>query len=167
MNASAAHLSQPYSGAFVGAVHHFALRVYFEDTDLSGIVYHANYLRFMERARSDMLRVVGIDQRATMESGEGYYAVADLRISYARPALLEDALIVKSRVTQVRAAACQIEQIIYRGDEVLTRGTVVAAYLGMDGRPRRQPREWRDRFERLAAQAAQEQAVAEAAEAGE
>ena len=56
-------------GAFVGAAHHYRLRVYFEDTDLSGIVYHANYLRYMERARSDMLRIAGIDQRAAMEAG--------------------------------------------------------------------------------------------------
>src|SRR3546814_4537518 len=66
-------------GAFAGAAHHYRLRVYFEDTDLSGIVYHANYLRYMERARSDMLRLAGIDQRAAMESGEGAWAVTDLR----------------------------------------------------------------------------------------
>ena len=139
----------PYAGAFVGGSHHFALRVYFEDTDLSGIVYHANYLRYMERARSDMLRCAGIDQRREMATGGGYYAVRDLAITYRRPARLDDALLVVSRVREVRAAACEIEQIIHRDDEILTQGRVTAAFLGMDGRPKRQPAEWREAFERL------------------
>ena len=68
-------LPDPPSGSFEGAVHRFAVRVYFEDTDLSGVVYHANYLRWFERARSDMLRLLGVDQRAAQEAGEGAYAV--------------------------------------------------------------------------------------------
>jgi acyl-CoA thioester hydrolase len=151
MSVAAQQLSEPYAGAFVGAVHHFAVRVYFEDTDLSGIVYHANYLRFMERARSDMLRCAGIDQRLQMDTGGGYYAVHDLAITYRRPAKLDDALLVRSRVLKVRAAACEIEQIISRGDEVLTESRVTAAFLGTDGRPKRQPKEWRGTFDRLAA----------------
>jgi len=151
MNLSAMPLAEPYAGSFVGSEHGFAVRVYFEDTDLSGIVYHANYLRFMERARSDMLRCVGIDQRAAMETGGGYYAVHDLSIIYRRPAHLDDALLVKSRVVAVRAAACEIAQDIWRGGDRLTEGRVTAAFLGMDGRPKRQPKEWREAFERLAA----------------
>ncbi len=151
MNSPTDSVSEPYSGAFAGAEHRFALRVYFEDTDLSGIVYHANYLRFMERARSDMLRCAGIDQRAAMDGGTGYYAVHDLRITYRRPAKLEDPLLVRSRVVAVRAAACEIAQDIWRGDTLLTEGRVTAAFLGMDGRPKRQPGEWRETFERLAA----------------
>lgn len=151
MDLSATPPAEPYAGAFVGSEHRFAVRVYFEDTDLSGIVYHANYLRFMERARSDMLRCAGIDQRAAMEGGEGYYAVHDLSIVYRRPAHLDDALLVTSRVVTVRAAACEITQDIWRGEEKLTQGRVTAAFLGTDGRPRRQPRQWRDAFERLAA----------------
>ena len=75
-------VNQPYQGAFVGGTHHFALRVYFEDTDVAGIVYYANYLKYMERARSDMLRCAGIDQRAALESGEGVYVVAEAHIKY-------------------------------------------------------------------------------------
>ena len=71
----AAPTDQPVDGRFDGPEHRFPVRVYFEDTDLSGIVYHANYLRYMERARSDMLRLAGIDQRAHQESGGGAYAV--------------------------------------------------------------------------------------------
>ncbi len=140
---------KPYEGAFLGKTHRFALRVYFEDTDTAGIVYYANYLRFMERARSDMLRAIGVDQRAALESGEGVYAVAEARIKYRRPAKLDDALVVASRVAQVRAASCVIHQQVMRGEEILTDATVTAAFLTPEGRPRRQPREWVESFERL------------------
>ena len=139
----------PYRGGFVGKVHRFALRVYFEDTDTAGIVYYANYLRFMERARSDMLRAVGIDQRAAMEAGEGVYAVADVAIRYRGSARLDDDLVVVSEVRQVRAAACVIQQRVMRGDEILTDAKVTAAFITNDGRPKRQPREWVEIFERL------------------
>ena len=144
---------QPHSGRFVGGEHRFAVRVYFEDTDLSGVVYHANYLRYMERARSDMLTLAGIDQRADMDGGSGYWAVHDLAITYMRPARLDDALVVRSRVRTVRAAACEIVQEVWRADERLTRASVMAAYLGMDGRPKRQPKDWRETFQRLAMEA--------------
>ena len=140
---------RPYSGAFVGKTHRFALRVYFEDTDVAGIVYYANYLRFMERARSDMLRAVGIDQRSVMERGEGVYAVADLSIRYRGSARLDDELVVVSEVRQVRAAACVIQQRVMRGAQILTDATVTAAFITNDGRPKRQPSEWAEMFERL------------------
>ena len=140
---------QPASGTFGAGIHRFPIRVYFEDTDLSGIVYHANYLRFMERARSDMLRLAGIDQRAAFEAGEGVYAVADLSIQYKRPAKLDDVLIVESRVRRVRAAATEIEQLILRGGELITRGLVIAALVAPDGKPVRQPAEWRALFTEL------------------
>ncbi len=133
-------------GAFVGAAHHYRARVYFEDTDLSGIVYHAKYLRYMERARSDMLRLAGIDQRAAMEAGDGAWAVTDLAIKYRRPAKLDDDLLVVSTVEAVRGASVVIAQRILRGAETLTDGRVTAAFLSPDGRPRRQPAGWADRF---------------------
>jgi acyl-CoA thioester hydrolase len=139
----------PYAGGFVGKTHRFALRVYFEDTDVAGIVYYANYLRFMERARSDMLRCAGIDQRAALERGEGVYAVADVAIRYRAPAKLDDALVVVSRVLEVRAASCVIQQRVMRGPEILTEAKVTAAFLSPDGRPRRQPRAWVEIFEAL------------------
>ncbi|HEY0012310.1 MAG TPA: YbgC/FadM family acyl-CoA thioesterase [Allosphingosinicella sp.] len=143
------NLDTPYRGGFVGKTHRFALRVYFEDTDVAGIVYYANYLRFMERARSDMLRAVGIDQRAAMEAGEGVYAVADVSIRYRGSAKLEDALVVVSEVVQVRAAACVIHQRVMRGEEILTDARVTAAFITNEGRPKRQPRAWTEVFERL------------------
>jgi acyl-CoA thioester hydrolase len=142
-------LDQPASGRFADGEHRFAVRVYFEDTDLSGVVYHANYLRFMERARSDMLRVAGIDQRGAMESGEGYYAVAGMVIKYRRPARLDDALLVASRVIEVKAASCLIQQRVMRAGELVAEADVTAAFLGLDGRPRRQPAAWIEAFRRL------------------
>ena len=132
-----------------GATHRFALRVYFEDTDVAGIVYYANYLRFMERARSDLLRLLGIDQRAALEAGDGVYAVAEVAVRYRAPARLGDDLLVVTRVEAVRAASVLIHQRVMRGDEILTDATVTAAFLSPEGRPRRQPREWVERFERL------------------
>jgi acyl-CoA thioester hydrolase len=143
------NLDIPYRGGFVGKAHRFALRVYFEDTDVAGIVYYANYLRFMERARSDMLRAVGIDQRAAMEQGEGVYAVADVAIRYRGSAKLDDDLVVVSEVRQVRAAACVIQQRVMRGEEILTNATVTAAFITNEGRPKRQPRAWVQIFSAL------------------
>ncbi|HWH17685.1 MAG TPA: YbgC/FadM family acyl-CoA thioesterase [Allosphingosinicella sp.] len=142
-------IDTPYEGAFVGRTHRFALRVYFEDTDTAGIVYYANYFRFMERARSDMLRAVGIDQRMAMERGEGVYAVAEAHIKYRVSAKLDDNLVVVSTVEEVRAATCLIHQRVMRGDEILTDAKVTAAFLSPEGRPKRQPREWMEIFERL------------------
>jgi acyl-CoA thioester hydrolase len=136
-------------GYFDGATHIFRARVYFEDTDLSGIVYHANYLRFMERARSDMLRLAGIDQRAANEAGEGAWAVTDLAIRYRRPAKLDDDLIVISTVEAVRGASVIIAQRVQRAAEILTEGRVTAAFITPDGRPRRQPQGWADRFKAI------------------
>jgi acyl-CoA thioester hydrolase len=136
----------PYRGGFVGSEHRFALTVFFEDTDTAGIVYHANYLRFFERARSDMLRAAGIDQRAAIDSGMGAYAVSEMAINWRRPARLDDDLIVISRVTAVRAASCSIHQRVMRDDQLLAEATVTAALLTPEGRPRRQPADWIERF---------------------
>jgi len=140
----------PLVGRFIGKTHQFAVRIYYEDTDLSGIVYHANYLRYMDRARSDMLRLAGIDQRAGIEQGLGAYAVTELRIRYRAPARLEDDLLIESEVASVRAASCSISQRIVRGAMLLTEAEVTAALISPEGRPRRQPREWIAAFEAIA-----------------
>lgn len=140
----------PAEGRFEGAVHRFPVRVYFEDTDLSGVAYHANYLRWMERARSEMLGCVGIDQRAAFEAGEGAFAVADLRIRYRAPARLGDALTVESRVRSVRASVV-IQQTVSRDLQLLAEAEVVVAFVAPNGRARRQPAAWVDRFRSLVA----------------
>lgn len=140
---------QPAEGRFAGAEHRFPVRVYFEDTDLSGVVYHANYLRFIERARSDMIRLAGVDQRGAMEAGGGAYAVADLRIRFIAPAKLDDVLVVVSRLMRIRAPSVVIHQRVMRGDVLLTQAEVTAALVAPNGRPRRQPAEWVAAFEKL------------------
>src|SRR5687767_15595669 len=104
------HAPLPPSGLFQGPLHLFPIRVYYEDTDLSGIVYHANYLRWFERARSDLLRLLDIDQRAAVEAGEGAYAVADLTIRYARPARLDDTIVIETACEELGAASVRIRQ---------------------------------------------------------
>ncbi|WP_339691232.1 YbgC/FadM family acyl-CoA thioesterase [uncultured Parasphingorhabdus sp.] len=137
---------KPHDGRFISGKHYFACRVYFEDTDFSGIVYHANYLRYMERARSDMLRLLDMDQGAAYDNGEGVYAVVDLTMKYLLPAKLNDDLVVISTVEKLRAASVIIDQKIFRGPDQITSASVHAAFLTPAGRPRRQPKSWTKAF---------------------
>jgi acyl-CoA thioester hydrolase len=144
-------IEQPYQGAFKGDTHYFALRVYIEDTDFGGVVYHANYLRFLERARSDMLREIGIDQRTAFEAGKGVYAVTEVHIRYRKPARLDDNLVIVSRLTELRSASCLISQQVMRGEDLLVHAIVKAALISPEGRPMRQPSEWVEKLERIRA----------------
>ena len=135
-------LDQPYRGGFAGAEHRFALTVYFEDTDTAGIVYYANYLKFMERARSDMLRAAGIDQKAELDSTGSAYAVAEVAIKYRKPAYLGEDLVVVSTIEAVRAVSVTIHQRVMRGPELVAEADVNAALVAPDGRPKRQPAHW-------------------------
>ena len=139
-------LDTPYRGGFVGNEHHFALTVYFEDTDAYGIVYYANYLKFMERARSDFIRAVGVDQAAELRSSGSAYAVVEVDIKYRKPARLGDDLRILSTVDQVRASSVLIHQRVMRGEEQLTDARVTAAFLDGEGRPKRQPKDWVEKF---------------------
>jgi len=141
---------RPVEGRFAGTEHRLPVRVYYEDTDLSGVVYHANYLRWMERARSDMLRLTGVNQRAHREAGLGAYAVADLSIRYLAPARLDDALLVVTTVDRVRAASVVVHQRVMRGGVMLADARVTAALVAPTGRPARQPAAWVAAFQQLA-----------------
>jgi acyl-CoA thioester hydrolase len=145
-------LDIPYRGGFIGSDHHFALSVYFEDTDAYGIVYYANYLKFMERARSDFIRAVGVDQAAELRRSGSAYAVVDVHIKYRRPAKLGDDVQVISSVDQVRASSVDIHQRVMRGPELLTDARVTAAFLDGEGRPRRQPSDWVEKFKAITTQ---------------
>ncbi len=139
-------------GLLDGARHLYAVRVYYEDTDLSGITYHANYLRWFERARSDLLRMLGIDQRAAIEAaarGEdgGAYALSEVNLKYLRPAKLDDDVVIETRCTELGAASCRMNQIAQRGDDVLCEATLRVGFITLDGRPRRQPAAWRAAFQ--------------------
>ena len=139
----------PPGGLIDGTRHLYAVRVYYEDTDLSGVTYHANYLRWFERARSDLLRLLEIDQRAAVEAGEGAYAVADLSIRYLRPAKLDDDITIETRCTELRAASCRMHQRALRGDDLLAEASLRVGFVAPDGRPRRQPQDWRNAFQTL------------------
>ena len=140
----------PYRGGFLGHEHHFALTVYFEDTDAYGIVYYANYLKFMERARSDFIRAVGVNQAAELRSSGSAYAVVEVDIKYRKPARLSDDLLVISTVDQVRASSVLIHQRVMRREEQLTDARVTAAFLDGQGKPRRHPPSWVEKFREIA-----------------
>lgn len=139
-------MPNPPGGVFDGARHLYAVRVYYEDTDLSGITYHANYLRWFERARSDLLRMLEIDQRAAIEAGEGAYAVSEINLKYLRPAKLDDDVVIETTCTELGAASCRMHQRAVRGEELLSEATLRVGFITPDGRPRRQPDEWRTAF---------------------
>jgi acyl-CoA thioester hydrolase len=141
---------EPSGGRFDGPVHRYAVRVYFEDTDLSGVVYHANYLRWFERARSDMLRLLQIDHRGVQEAGGGYYAVAEVALRYLAPARLDDVVHIESRAEELRAASCRMHQLAMRGGTLLAEARLRVGFVGPDGRPRRQPAAWRAAFATIA-----------------
>jgi acyl-CoA thioester hydrolase len=143
---------RPYRGGFVGPEHHFALTVYFEDTDAAGMVYHANFIKFLERARSDMLQAAGADHLALCSSGGGVYVVAEVHIRYLKPARLGDDLLILSKMDELRAASVAIQQRVMRGTEQLAEARVVAAFVGRDGRPQRQPEAWMENFRDIAKQ---------------
>lgn len=142
-------LPNPPDGTLDGDRHLYAVRVYYEDTDLSGITYHANYLRWFERARSDLLRRLDIDQRAAIEAGEGAYALSEVQLKYLRPARLDDDVLIETRCTELRAASCRMEQKAWRGDDLLAEAQLRVGFISLDGKPIRQPAEWREAFARF------------------
>ena len=135
-------------GVIEGSRHFYAVRVYYEDTDLSGITYHANYLRWFERARSDLLRMLEIDQRAEIEAGSagGAYAVSEIHLKYLRPAKLDDDVVIETICTELGAASCRMHQVARRGNEALCEATLRVGYISLEGRPKRQPAPWREAF---------------------
>ncbi len=147
-------LPTPPGGVFDGTLHLYAVRVYYEDTDLSGIVYHANYLRWFERARSDVLRMLEIDQRAEIEAGArgekgGAYAVADVQLRYIRPARLDDDIVIHTRCSELKAASVRMSQEAKRDGETICTAHFRVGFVGFDGRPRRQPDAWREAFKKV------------------
>jgi acyl-CoA thioester hydrolase len=144
-------LPEPTSGTIADAVHRYALRVFYEDTDAGGVVYHANYLRWFERARSDLLDVLGIDQRAALEQGEGLYTVAEAVLRYRAPARLGDTVVVETRAEKIGPVACLLSQRALRGETLLVDAAVKVGFISPEGRPRRQPQAWQAAFETFVA----------------
>jgi acyl-CoA thioester hydrolase len=132
-------------GHFEGKTHILPIRVYYEDTDLSGVVYHANYLRYMERARTEFFRLAGVTKMADLESDEPTaWAIREVRASYHRPARVDDALTVKTRLAAISGARIEAVQKIYAGDTLLVDGRIQACIITLTGKPRRLPASLRD-----------------------
>lgn len=140
----------PYTGHFADGAHRFAIRVYYEDTDAAGVVYYANYLRFLERARTDFLSLLDIDLAASQAEGQGLYVVAEVNIRYRAPARLGDALVVTSRLQQINGSSLVVQQAVSRDCVEVAAATVRVVFVGADGRPRRQPAHWISAFRGIA-----------------
>lgn len=133
------------------AVHTIAVRVYYEDTDLAGIVYHANYLKFMERARTDYLRDHGIDQTAMAAGQDGreglFFAVRSMDIGFISPARFDDMLSVETMPVSASGARATMDQRVMRGTQVLCTARVSVACISSSGRPTRFPTQVRQMFQ--------------------
>lgn len=131
-------------GRFEGSVHVLPIRIYYEDTDLSGVVYHANYLRFMERGRSEFFRCAGIARLAMMDATEpAAWTLRKAALEFFRPARVDDLIEVHTRATALTGARMAADQKIYRENELLTHGRVEACVMTLAGKPRRIPGEVR------------------------
>ena len=138
--------SAPTSGWTEAGVHVFPVRVFYEDTDAAGIVYHANHLKFAERARTELLRLLGLQQGKMMaEDGIGF-SVRRCEIDYLAPARLDDALEVHTRVLAVGGASLRLAQTIRRDGADLARLALRIACVDRAGRPRRLPERLRAAF---------------------
>jgi acyl-CoA thioester hydrolase len=123
-------------------MHEFPVRVYYEDTDMGGIVYHANYLRFIERARSDWVRGIGVDQNAMREAGL-IYVVRRIEADYLAPAKFDEELLVVTALKQVTPARMILMQEVRRGGTPLFRAEVTIVCITISGKPSRLPAEIR------------------------
>lgn len=133
---------QPSAGWFEGREHRLAVRVYYEDTDFTGVVYHANYARYFERGRSDFLRLAGVHHSSLLAQADpSAFVVTRLAMDFVKPARIDDALLVRTAYDTVRGPRMFITQSLTRGDDVIARAQVEAACVTLDGRPRRPSRE--------------------------
>ncbi|CAN5315616.1 tol-pal system-associated acyl-CoA thioesterase [soil metagenome] len=131
----------PTAGRFEGRDHVLPIRVYYEDTDFTGLVYHANYVRYLERGRSDFLRLTTSGHSALLEGDAPMaFVVAELNLKYLRPARIDDALVVRTTYDAIKGPRLMITQTVERGGEVLCRAAVTAVCIHLDGRPRRAPK---------------------------
>ena len=134
-----AHLSPPI-GTFEDGTHFLPVRVYYEDTDFTGAVYHANLLKFMERGRSESLRAAGIDHVSLAQRDEPLaFAVRRINISFLKPARIDDALVVQTSYEEVAGARIRGRQRVLRGEELLVEASIEIACISLEGKPRRLP----------------------------
>jgi acyl-CoA thioester hydrolase len=131
---------EPTAGQFEGRVHVLPVRIYYEDTDFTGLVYHANYLRFFERGRSDFLRLAGVRHSELLAGAEPLgFAVNKVAVEFLKPARIDDALAVKTVFETMKGPRIFITQTLERADEVLVRADVQVCCISLTGRPRKPP----------------------------
>jgi acyl-CoA thioester hydrolase len=134
-------------GRFEGKTHILPIRVYYEDTDLSGVVYHANYLRYMERGRIEFFRLAGVTRMAALDEAESTaWTLRHASLEFFRPARLEDQLEVHSTCPMLSGARMQADQKIYAGGVLLVHGKVEACVMTLTGKPRRIPASVREKL---------------------
>ncbi|MBL4739443.1 MAG: tol-pal system-associated acyl-CoA thioesterase [Sneathiella sp.] len=126
--------------------HRFPFQVYWEDTDAGGIVYYANYLKFTERARTDLLRGLDINQQKMMTEDGLNFVVRDCRIEYLKPAKMDDSLYVETTVSTVMGASLLMHQEVIRDDVILIKSDVRVACIQKTGRPARFSPQIKDKF---------------------
>jgi acyl-CoA thioester hydrolase len=148
-NGERALLAGGLSGVLMPSGHRIMARVYFADTDFSGVVYHARYLEFLERGRSDFLRLAGIHHTELADGKHGekiVWVVRRMEIDFRAPARIDDILTVDTRAESISGARIFMVQQIRRDDDLLIDARVEAAIIGEIGRPKRFPKEWIERF---------------------
>jgi acyl-CoA thioester hydrolase len=139
---------EPSAGCFDGTAFVFPIRVYYEDTDFSGLVYHASYLRFMERGRSEFLRAAGVPHQAMLSSEPPlFWVVRRMTVEFAKPARVDEALTVRTEALELAGARLRLDQAVCRGAESLVKGDVEVCVVASDGRPRRVPEEVRRKLQ--------------------
>jgi acyl-CoA thioester hydrolase len=133
---------QPTSGVFEGREHVLPVRVYYEDTDLTGVVYHANYLRFFERGRSDFLRLAGVSHASLLELDHpAAFAVTKMTVEFRAAARIDDALEVRTLFESTRGVRLNIAQRIVRGGGLVASAAVEVVCIDAQGRARRPPKQ--------------------------
>ncbi|MBT1157672.1 tol-pal system-associated acyl-CoA thioesterase [Aminobacter anthyllidis] len=142
-------LAAGLSGALTPFGHRLMARVYYADTDFSGVVYHARYLEFFERGRSDFLRLAGVHHTELADGKHGekiVWVVRRMEIDFRASARIDDVLTIETRTQDISGARITMAQQLKRGDEVLVEAKVEAAIVGENGRPRRFPKDWVEAF---------------------
>jgi len=137
------------SGKLTPSGHVLKARVYFADTDFTGVVYHARYLEFLERGRSDFLRLAGVHHTELADGKHGEalsWVVRRMEIDFLQPARVDDILTVVTQIAEISGARIRMHQRLLRNTDLLVEAKVEAAIIGESGKPRRFPKEWISAF---------------------
>ncbi len=139
----------PSSGRFEGRVHQLSIRIYYEDTDMTGIVYHANYLKYFERGRSDFLRTIGIHHKELlMREPPLAFALTRVDTRFKTAARIDDCLVVHTAFDSLKGVRLGISQLIWRDETLIATADVEAVCIDLQGKPRRPFRELGERLDR-------------------